>query len=139
MFMITTLSEYISYKITPRSEKDYKASNIIVFILSVAWTASTGDDRRRDLPSFLPLAWASHQGSIMLLHLWQQKASWSRLMVATQQVGEKDDMGALDKERLVMDWLAESGGCILCQASMTNAKSSSPWDATSNIPQSPLR
>jgi hypothetical protein len=39
----------------------------------------------------------------MLLHLWQQKASWSRLMVATQQVGEKDDMGALDKERLVID------------------------------------
>jgi hypothetical protein len=51
-------------------------------------------------------------------------------MVATQQVGGGDDMGF----RLV-----ESGGCILCQAAMTNAKSSSPRDATSNLPQSPLQ
>jgi hypothetical protein len=34
---------------------------------------------------------------------------------------------------------AESDGCIICQANMTNAKSSSPRDVTSNIPQSPLR
>jgi hypothetical protein len=30
--------------------------------------------------------------------------------------------------------LVESCGCILCQAAMTNAKNSSPRDATSNIP-----
>jgi hypothetical protein len=59
-------------------------------------------------------------------------------MVATQQVGKKDDMGPLDKERLTEVSLAESGGCILCQAAMSNAKSSSPRDMTSNIAQRPL-
>jgi hypothetical protein len=33
---ITVLSEYISYKITPGSEKDYRASSNTSFILSVA-------------------------------------------------------------------------------------------------------
>jgi hypothetical protein len=47
-------------------------------------------------------------------------------MVATQQAGKKDDMGALDNERLAVVCLEESGGCILCQAAMTNTKSSSP-------------
>jgi hypothetical protein len=87
--MIIALSEYISYKMTPESEKDYRASNIIAFILSTAGTASTGDDRRRGMPSFLPLARTVLLDSILLDHLWLQKASWSRLMVATQQVGEK--------------------------------------------------
>jgi hypothetical protein len=32
---ITTLSEYISYKMTPGSEKDYRASSNTSFILSV--------------------------------------------------------------------------------------------------------
>jgi hypothetical protein len=52
------------------------------------------------MPSFPLLARTGLQGSILLLHLWQRKASLSRLMVATQQVGEINDMGALDKERL---------------------------------------
>jgi hypothetical protein len=34
--MITASSEYISYKMTLGSEKDYRASNITAFILSVA-------------------------------------------------------------------------------------------------------
>jgi hypothetical protein len=54
-------------------------------------------------------------------------------MVATQQVWENHDMGALDKERLtvVLD---------LQKLVVTSyAKSSSPRDATSNIPQSPLQ
>jgi hypothetical protein len=106
-------------------------------ILISAWTACTSNDRRRELPSVLSLARTAHRGSILLLHLWQWKASLSRLMVATQQVGEKDDMGALDKERLTVVWLAESGGCILCQVAMTNA-SSFPPGVKSNIPQSPL-
>jgi hypothetical protein len=32
--MIASLSEYISYKMTPGSRKDYRASNIAMFILS---------------------------------------------------------------------------------------------------------
>jgi hypothetical protein len=83
---------------TARSEIDYKASSITVFIPSVTGTASTGDDKMRGLPSFPLLARTGHRGSILLLHLWQQKASLSRLMVATQQVGENHGMGALDKE-----------------------------------------
>jgi hypothetical protein len=38
----------------------------------------------------------------MLLHLWQQKASLSRLIVATQQVWENHDFGVLVKERLIV-------------------------------------
>jgi hypothetical protein len=34
--MIIAISEYISYKITPGSEKDYRASSITAFILSAA-------------------------------------------------------------------------------------------------------
>jgi hypothetical protein len=55
--MITTLSEYISSNMTPGSEKkDYRASNITTFILSMAQMASIGTDRERGLPSFLSLA-----------------------------------------------------------------------------------
>jgi hypothetical protein len=96
--MITTISEYISYKMTPTSQKDYRASNITTFILSTAWTTSTGNDRRRDLPSIPLLARTGRRGTILLLHQWQWKASLSRLMVATQQGGGNHDMGALDKE-----------------------------------------
>jgi hypothetical protein len=74
---------------TPGSEKDYRTSSVTTFILSVASMASTGDDRRRDLPSFPLLDQTGRRGSILLLHLWKQKASSSRLIVATQQVGEK--------------------------------------------------
>jgi hypothetical protein len=34
--MITVITEYISYKMTPGSEKDYRANNITMIILSVA-------------------------------------------------------------------------------------------------------
>jgi hypothetical protein len=34
--MIIASLEYISYKMTPGSKKDYRASNIIAFILSMA-------------------------------------------------------------------------------------------------------
>jgi hypothetical protein len=37
--MIIASSEYISYKMTPGSEKDYRASSITTFILSVASTS----------------------------------------------------------------------------------------------------
>jgi hypothetical protein len=86
--MIIASTEYISYKMTPESEKDYRTSSITTFILSVASMASTCDDRRSDLPSFPLLARISRRGSILLLPLWKQKASLSRLIVATQQVGE---------------------------------------------------
>jgi hypothetical protein len=33
---ITTLSEYISYKMVPESEKDYRATSNTLFILSMA-------------------------------------------------------------------------------------------------------
>jgi hypothetical protein len=70
--MITSFLEYISYKMTPGSKKDYKASNITMFILSAAWTASTGAAWWRGLPSFLPLAHTGLLDSIRLLHhLWQ--------------------------------------------------------------------
>jgi hypothetical protein len=54
------------------------------------------------MPSFLPFSQTGCPGSILLLHLWQQKASLSRLMVPTQQVWENHDTGALDKERLTV-------------------------------------
>jgi hypothetical protein len=79
----------------PRSEKDYRASNITTFILSVAWTTSTGDDWGRGMPSFLPLTRTSCWGSTLLLHLCQWKASLSILMVCIQQVGGKYDMRAI--------------------------------------------
>jgi hypothetical protein len=57
---------------TPGSEKDYKASSIIIFILCTAWTVSTGTDRGRGVPSFLSLARTGLPDSIQLLdHLWQ--------------------------------------------------------------------
>jgi hypothetical protein len=64
---------------------------------------SIGDDRGRGLPSFLPLAQTSLLDFIWLLHLWQQKASLSRLMVATQKVGGKDDMRTTHQGRLDSD------------------------------------
>jgi hypothetical protein len=61
-------------------------------------------------------------------------------MVATQQVWENHDIGGFRQGKADSGFrFAESSGCILCQAAMTNAKSSSPRDTTSNIPQSPLR
>jgi hypothetical protein len=102
--MIIAYAEYISYKMTPVSEKGYRACS------------NTGTDRGRGLPGFLPPAWTSLVDSIQLLvHLWQQKASLSRLMVATQQVGEKMTWGLFNKEGLTWVWLAESGGYDLCQ------------------------
>jgi hypothetical protein len=83
---------------TPGSKIDYRANSITAIILSAAWIASTSDDRRRYLPSFLLPARIGHQGSILWLHLWQRRASLSRLVVATQQVWENHDMGALGKE-----------------------------------------
>jgi hypothetical protein len=64
--------------------------------------ASTGDDQGRGQRSFLPLDRTGLQGPILLFHLWQRKASFNGLMVATQQVWENHDMGALDKERMTM-------------------------------------
>jgi hypothetical protein len=64
--------------------------------------ASTGDDQGRGLPSFLPFSRTGLWDTILLHILWQQRASLSRLMVATQQVWESNDMGALDKERLTV-------------------------------------
>jgi hypothetical protein len=64
--------------------------------------ASTGDDQGRGQRSFLPLDRTGLQGPILLFHLWQRKASFIGLMVATQQVCENHDMGALDKERMTM-------------------------------------
>jgi hypothetical protein len=70
--MIISLSKYISYKITPDSKKDYRASSITTFILSAAWTFSTGAGWGRGLPRFLPLAQAGLLDSIRLLdHLWE--------------------------------------------------------------------
>jgi hypothetical protein len=63
--MIIAISEYISYKMTLGSEKDYRANNITTIILNTAWMASTGDDWRRDLSSFLLPAWTGHRGSIL--------------------------------------------------------------------------
>jgi hypothetical protein len=67
--MKTSLSEYISYKMTPGSEKDYRASSITTFILSVVWMASTGVDQGRGPPSFLHLAHTGLLDSIRLLDL----------------------------------------------------------------------
>jgi hypothetical protein len=63
--------------------------------------ASAGNDQGRGLPSFPLPARTSRRGSILLLHLWQRKASLSKLMIATQEVGKNNDIGASDKERLV--------------------------------------
>jgi hypothetical protein len=60
-------------------------------------------------------------------------------MVATQKVGEKDDMRVI-----YQGWLDSGLTCRkrwlhpMPKASMTNAKSSSPRNVTSNIPQNPL-
>jgi hypothetical protein len=77
---------------------------------------STGTDRARGLLSFLLLAWTDLLNSNRLLvHLCQWKAVLSRLMVATQQVGEKMTWGLFHKEGLTQVWLAESGGYNLYQ------------------------
>jgi hypothetical protein len=113
---ITVLSEYISYKITPGSEKDYRASSNTSFILSVAWMASTGTHHGRGMSSFLPLAQTGLLDSNWpLVYLWQQKASFSRLMVATQQVREKMTWGLFHKEGLTRVCLAERCGYNLYQ------------------------
>jgi hypothetical protein len=132
--MITSFLEYISYKMAPGPKKDYKASSITTFILSVAWMASTGTDQRRVLPSFLALAWTSLLGSIRLLyHLWQGKACLNRLMLATQQVGGEDNMRVVQQGRIDL-------GYSLCQKLLWLIISSnaSPRNATTNLPWSPL-
>jgi hypothetical protein len=58
---ITTLLEYTPYKMTLGFEKDYRAHCNTSFTLSMAWTASTGVDQGRGLPSFLPPAWTGLQ------------------------------------------------------------------------------
>jgi hypothetical protein len=50
---ITTIIEYISYKMTQVSEKDYRASNNAMIILSIDERDFTGDDRVRGPPIFL--------------------------------------------------------------------------------------
>jgi hypothetical protein len=113
---ITVLLEYISFKMTPGSKNDYKASINTSFILSVAWMGSTGANRGRGLPTSLPLARTGHHDSIPLLdHLWQWKARLSRLLIPTQQVGEKMTWGLFHNEGLTWVWLAESGGYNLYQ------------------------
>jgi hypothetical protein len=98
------------------SEKDYRACSNTSFILNAASTTSTGPDRGRGMPSFLPHARTSLPDSIRLLfHLWQWKASLSRLMVATQQVGEKITWELFNKGGLTWFLLAESGGYDICQ------------------------
>jgi hypothetical protein len=70
----------------------------------------------RGLPSFLPPTRTGLLDPIRLLvHLWQRKASLSRLMIGTQQVGEKMTRMLFHKEDLTWVWLAESGGYDLCQ------------------------
>jgi hypothetical protein len=54
------------------------------------------------MPTLPLLAWTGHHGSILLLHLWQWKTNLSRLMVATQQVCENNDMGTLDNGKLTV-------------------------------------
>jgi hypothetical protein len=97
-FTIQSIRRLYMFILSVYSEKDYRASSITAFILRVAWTTSTGDDWGRGLPSFLPLAWTGHRGSTLLLHLWQWKASLSRLMVATPQVREKMTWGLFVKD-----------------------------------------
>jgi hypothetical protein len=92
----------VSYKMTPRSEKITEQGSITSFILSAAWTTSTGVDRGRGPPSFLPLARTSLLDSTQLLdHLWQWMESMSRLMAATQQVEEKMTWGMFNKKGLM--------------------------------------
>jgi hypothetical protein len=50
---ITTIIEYIFYKMAQGSEKDYRAHISATIILSPDERASIGDDRRRGPPSFL--------------------------------------------------------------------------------------
>ncbi len=97
-------------------KKDYRASSITTFILSMDWTASTGSNQGRGMPSFVPLALTGLLDPIRLLvHLWQWKECSNRLMVATQQVEEKMTWGLLNKEGLTQVWLTESSGYNLCQ------------------------
>jgi hypothetical protein len=125
---------------TPRSEKDYRASNITTFILSVPWMTSTGDITGRGRPSFLPLARIGLRDSTQLLHLWQRKAieytyGWYSAS------GAKDDMQSIHQ-----GWLDSGLTCRkrwlhpIPKAAITDSNSniSSPRRATSNIPQSPL-
>jgi hypothetical protein len=140
--LITTISEYTFDKMTPECEKDYRASDITTFILSMAQTTSTCDDRGSGLPGFLPLARTGHRDSIWLLdHLWQWKTSLSRLMVACQHVGEKMTWGLSIKDcRLRFD-LQKAVVANYVKAAMThsNANIYSPGSVTSNVPHNPLR
>jgi hypothetical protein len=78
--------------------------------------ASTGADQGRGLPSFRPLARTDLLDSNRLMvPLWQQKASLSRLMVVTQQVGENMTRWLFHKEGLTWVWLAESCGYNIYQ------------------------
>jgi hypothetical protein len=77
---------------TQGSEKDYRANNIAMIILRANKRASKGDDRGTAPPMFLLLARTGHGGSILLDHLCQQRASFSRFIVALQQVWEKNEM-----------------------------------------------
>jgi hypothetical protein len=67
--MITTITEYISYKMTIGLKKDYRAYNNVTIILSADERASKGDDRGRGPPSFLLRARTGCLGSILLDHL----------------------------------------------------------------------
>jgi hypothetical protein len=95
-------------------KKITEQGSIIMFILSAAWMASTGADQGRGLPSILPLARTGLMDFIRLLdHLWQRKVILSRLVVATQQVGRKDDIravqqGRLDLQKVVVTTYAKS-------------------------------
>jgi hypothetical protein len=123
--MITTLSEYISYKMTPGSEKDNRASSIIVLFLSATWTTSTGNARGRVQPTFLPLA--THQ----VIWIWLLLTKWG-----------KDDMRAIHQGRLDSGltcrkrWLHPMPKAPMANY---NANNSSPRSVTSNLPQSPLQ
>jgi hypothetical protein len=61
-------------------------------IPSVDERASTGEDQGRGPPSFLLPARTGHRCSILQDYLWQRSASLSKLMIATHQVWEKNEM-----------------------------------------------
>jgi hypothetical protein len=65
-------------------EENYGAHNNATIILSTDERASIGDERGRGPPTFLHPAQTGRQGSILLDLQWQQRASLSRLMIATQ-------------------------------------------------------
>jgi hypothetical protein len=81
--IVGMITKYISYKMTKWSEKDYRAHNNAMIILSADERVPTGDDRGRGPPSFLLPARTGRRGSILLDHLWQRRASLSLIIVAT--------------------------------------------------------